>query len=745
MSKKKKKKKKKKIRGKKVNEKRSYKEKAAEKEISEKNIRRSRLWIYRIVSIVVIPLAIIFLLELGLRIAGFGFNPAPILSYKYNGKDAYRDNSRFTWRFFPRTIAREFEPFIFPAEKAKDTFRIFVMGGSAAHGVPDASFAFYRYLWVMLEKRYPGIRFEIISVTATAINSHVVREIAKDCSKRKPDLFVIYMGNNEVLGPYGPGTVFAPLSSKLSLIRLGIFFKGTRLGQLLARIAKVIGKSKKKPVVWRGLEMFLKNQVRKDDLRLESTYDHFRANLEDIIERGRDNGASVIVSTVVVNLKDCPPFASLHDRDLPASDKERWDRLCTQGMRYEQQGDYKKAKEEYLAASAMDPSYADLQFRLGRCFWHMGDYENAHTSYINARELDTLRFRADSQINRIIRETVSAAAQASQKVRLCDTESFFNKNSDHGVPGETFFYEHAHFNFKGNYLLALAIFNEVEKILPPRVKDRKAAREILSKEECLRLLACSLWDRLNIADDVLNNYIRKAPYSNQLYHDERIRRLERELTELRNRFTPEAIEESLKLYRSAVQASPQDPWLRRKYARFLLTELNQLEEAARQYRKIKELLPHFHEGYTGLGMALRGQRKLDEAVVQFQEAIRLHPFRPDVYNNLAFTYQLQGKIQQAVDYYTRTIHLNPHYTAAYTNMGLLLTEQGKVEEAVALCHKGVSMVPDSWRLHHYLGYFLFKQGNNEAAVEALRKALEIAPDASKTLALLDKILLQNSR
>lgn len=730
---------------KKVNEKIPCKENAVEKKINKNNIRRSRIWKYRIVSTVVIPLAIIFLLELGLRTIGFGFNPAPTLSCKYKGGDAYRDNFRFMWRFFPRTIAREFDPFIFPAEKAKDTFRIFVMGGSAAHGVPDASFSFYRYLRVMLEKRYPGIRFEVIGTTATAVNSHVVLEIAKDCSKRKPDLFVIYMGNNEVLGPYGAGTVFAPLSSKLSLIRWGIFFKGTRLGQLLARTAKAIGKGKKKPVVWRGLEMFLKKQVRKDDVRLESVYDHFHANLEDIIYMGRDSGTSLIVSTVAVNLKDCPPFASLHDRGLPAGDKEKWDRLYTQGTQYEQQGDFKKAKEKYLAASAVDSGYADLQFRLARCFWHMGAYENARTSYINARESDTLRFRADSRINRIIRETVSAAAQASQKVRLCDAESLFNKNSTHGLPGETFFYEHVHLNFKGNYLLALAVFNEVEKILPPRVKNRKAGSGVLSEEECLRLLACSLWDRLNIAEDVLYNYIRKAPYCNQLYHDERIRRLEMEFKELRDRFTPETMEESLEFYRSAVEASPHDPWLRRKYARFLLMELNQLEEAARQYRKIKELLPHFHEGYAGLGMVLRGQRKLDEAVVQFREAIRLHPFQADVYNNLAFTYQLQGKIHQALDCYTHTTHLNPRYTPAYTNMGLLLTEQGKVEEAVALCRKGVKVVPDSWRLHHHLGYFLFKQGNNEAAVKALSKALEIAPDASKTRALLDKILLQNSQ
>jgi len=40
-------------------------------------------------------------------------------------------------------------------------------------------------------------------------------EIAKDCAHHQADLFILYLGNNEVVGPYGAGTVFTPLSSNL--------------------------------------------------------------------------------------------------------------------------------------------------------------------------------------------------------------------------------------------------------------------------------------------------------------------------------------------------------------------------------------------------------------------------------------------------------------------------------------------------------------------------------------------------
>ena len=42
----------------------------------------------------------------------------------------------------------------------------------------------------------------------TAINSHAILPIARECARRDGDLWIIYMGNNEMVGPFGAGTVF---------------------------------------------------------------------------------------------------------------------------------------------------------------------------------------------------------------------------------------------------------------------------------------------------------------------------------------------------------------------------------------------------------------------------------------------------------------------------------------------------------------------------------------------------------
>ena len=206
------------------------------KKLSRKPITGRRLWLFRIVALTVIPALLFLLLELGLRIVGYGFPPTATIKCEVNGRTSYCDNIKFGWRFFPPNIAREFDPFVFPADKPDNTYRVFVLGASAAKGEPDSAFCFGRFLEVMLRQKYPGINFEVITVATAAINSHVVVEIAGDCARHQADLFIVDLGNNEVVGPYGAGTVFSPISSSLPLIRMGIALKATRLGQLLSLI-----------------------------------------------------------------------------------------------------------------------------------------------------------------------------------------------------------------------------------------------------------------------------------------------------------------------------------------------------------------------------------------------------------------------------------------------------------------------------------------------------------------------------
>ena len=138
-------------------------------------------------------------------------------------------------RFGPEQ-ARLPYPFSFSQTKPSDTIRIFALGESAAKGDPDPQFGISRMLQTMLTLRHPAVRFEVVNTAMTAINSHVILPIARDLTAAQGDVWVIYMGNNEVVGPFGAGTVFGPQSPPLPLIRSALALKATRTGELLDSI-----------------------------------------------------------------------------------------------------------------------------------------------------------------------------------------------------------------------------------------------------------------------------------------------------------------------------------------------------------------------------------------------------------------------------------------------------------------------------------------------------------------------------
>ena len=383
-----------------------------------------REWAIRAALMVISPIAVLGLTELLLRVAGAGFPPSFFVPVP--GKPVLIANPHFGERFFPKRLARAPAPHLLVAPKPADTYRIFVLGESAAWGVPEPGLSFGRILEVLLNERYPTIRFEVVNAAMTAINSHAILPIARDCARQSPDLFVVYAGNNEVVGPYGPGTVFTSAMNRLPLIRLSVWLWSTRTGQFFGGLLK-----RRQPLAeWRGMEMFRDKPVSRDDPRLAPMYGHFRRNLEDIVAVARHAGVPVVLSTVAVNLKDCPPFMG---------------------------------------------SAAQERFRTGQ--------------FSEARDLDELRFRADSRINAIIRDVAARTGAA-----LADAERAFGP-----TPGSDLFYEHVHLKFAGNYLLARTVAEKIDRLraaltrLPGRAPDRGA--------HAVHLLGCVPDGRSDERDD----------------------------------------------------------------------------------------------------------------------------------------------------------------------------------------------------------------------------------------------------
>jgi hypothetical protein len=153
------------------------------------NVPRSA--IFRLVAVLIgiaIPVALVLVVELALRAAGFGHPAAFYLEDRQAG--TVRPSPDFTATSFPRRLVRRPSPFVLPATKPAEGYRIFVLGASAAQGDPGPALSVARVLEVMLERSFPEVRFEVVNAALTATNSHVPVSIADDCAELDPDLFV---------------------------------------------------------------------------------------------------------------------------------------------------------------------------------------------------------------------------------------------------------------------------------------------------------------------------------------------------------------------------------------------------------------------------------------------------------------------------------------------------------------------------------------------------------------------------
>lgn len=690
---------------------------------------KRKLWLFRLIGLVLIPILFFGILEAGLRCSGYGFPCSAIIQHSLEGKAVYCHNYKFGWRFFSRSLARHFEGFVFDTHKSPETYRIFVLGSSAAAGVPAQAYNFGRMLEVMLDELYPNMNFEVHTVAMPAINSHVVVEIAKDCARHQPDLFVVYTGNNEIVGPYGPGTVFAPLSPSLPLIRANIAFKSTRTGQLLDHAMQWIASRSKTELHWGGMEMFLDKQIRYNDPALEIAYRHFEANLRDICQTGLDAGAAVIVSNVCSNLKDSPPFASLHRMDITESEKHNWQDIYQAGAALEAEGRFEEAIVRYLDAEIIDATFADLQFRLGKCYWAKGDYPNAKERYVKAREYDALRFRADNRINDIIR----AAADAEQQKNLffVDGIKAMEAASPHGITGGELFYEHVHMNFRGNYILAKAMLPHIHKALP--ALGHSAVLQDFSEEDVARYLAYTDNERAVYLSIIYLSYFVRPPFTNQLYHEQRMADTKQQIETLLGRLHKGGIQACALQHQQAIQKRPDDWQLLFQYSAFLNSGLRDVKAEEAELRKVLQRCPYY-AAYLNLGRNLFRQFRISESESILKELVNYNPSVLEAHIELASICRQRRDYQNEIGHLLRALRLDPKsMIVLYIHLANAYDKTGDPEKAIEVLYRAIRLFPEenTAQARAVLACLLYSRNDYENALKEMQSAVRINPDIRK--------------
>jgi len=409
---------------------------------SPQQLSKSRKTIYGIISIL-LPFIVLILFELILRVSGYGDDLSLFITHPDKGlENYYVPNPEIGKKYFRKMEYSAPPKDRFLKKKPSDVFRIFVMGSSTVVGFPyDNNLMFSRILSERLRDAYPGKKIEMVNTAITAINSFTFADFMPQILDQKPDAILFYEGHNEFYGAFGIGSREAVYYNP-TLIRIHLKLMNYRIYQLtvntIGHITSVFNTEDK-------VHGTLMTRIVKDanivygSKTYKAGINSFSENMSAILDMAKQKNVPVFISDLVSNLRDLKPFKSIPSDGLKGADE-----LYNAAVKFEQQGEIQKAKENYLLA----------------------------------RDYDCIRFRASSDINKIIKELAD-----KYQAHFVPTLDLFNLNSPNGIVGNNLLVEHLHPNITGQFLLSESFYMGItgSKILANEVnketeKDYKSFR-----------------------------------------------------------------------------------------------------------------------------------------------------------------------------------------------------------------------------------------------------------------------------
>jgi tetratricopeptide (TPR) repeat protein len=549
------------------------------------------------------------------------------------------------------------------------------------------------------------------------------------------------MGNNEVVGPYGPPTLPGSLYSSHRLINACITAKKEfRLGQLAARISHALHTKGKPQKKWQGMESFLASRITADDPKLPDCYRHFRDNLNDIIQTAHRSGAGVVLCTVPTNIRSCAPFGSEHKAGLTTDQLAQWDRLFQEARGLERTKDFTGALSAYEKAGQIDDFYADLAFCRGACLEALGKADEARRMFAEARDHDVLRFRADSSIQSVIRKT--AQTHAADGVRLLDLENDLSVGwildprvspadaletrgvRPHPTNEADLFVDHVHLSFRGNFLAARAALPLIREMMPQAGLREPTRSESELLALCRQRLLYDDHEQYRLAQVM---YRRKTipPFAGQIDHDVELGNLYEELIRLRR--TERGEQDTEALYVGAVQQRPLDAYLILRHGQFL-AGAGRPRDAIAVYRKALDARPFDMRIRVALAQLLAQGTLRDEAV-----KVLTSRDSPDRYGHKDALLMLgarcaeSGNVAEAAAIYEELGRMDPRNADVLANQAAAALSRNDWAAMKQYLDKALALAPNSVEVLTNMGNYFVKQKQPQAAQEWFARAVQADP------------------
>ncbi|MHB2026044.1 MAG: hypothetical protein ACYCPQ_05340 [Elusimicrobiota bacterium] len=341
----------------------------------------------------------------------------------------------------------EFRSSHFRKIKEPDTVRLCFLGESAVWGANYVEpINFPHAVNLLLNSLVPGRAIEVVNAALPGIDSLRVLDIAERMIRYHPDIFVVYMGNNE----------FYRTPPVLEVGVNDMIYRLTRWSALYYYLFKL-----KYIAAVRDQEGYRDFYRHLNYAGFEAAnFSYFEYRLRRLIALCRKNRIKLVLCTVAANEGDWPPpDQTFFSRNLAPEDKAHWRAVLAKADGDSSAGRCDRAIPLYASASRIVLE-GGAQYRYGRCLFALGRYAQARRQFQLADLYSDGRIKPE--MNALIRRVAKAGG-----IPLVDIDRAARARSPHGIigfrlaDGREFLDDDVHLSIYGQYFVAKRICQEL--------------------------------------------------------------------------------------------------------------------------------------------------------------------------------------------------------------------------------------------------------------------------------------------
>ena len=637
-----------------------------------------------------------------------------------DGKIWVTDNPFYGQTFQHPQQARSPAQNLFQKEKPEGVFRILLLGESAAMGFPRPEFGLARMLHAHLALRGASKHIEVIDGTMTLISSHLLREIAAEGLRYEPDLVLVYAGNNEVIGPYGPSAVFGYPFRSRGIIRFDRWLRrnSSLFGWLASRRIDWQFADDQR---WRGLEHFEGKSLPPNDPSLDRVSRFFESNIESIARAAGRRNIPALIALPSVNLVDWPPLLSIPQNTLSGVAQQEYDLQLDQA--YELISSQASDDALQLLAELLEryPQCANIAYAKALAWFEQGDHQAVRHWAEQACSWDGYRFRATRELS----ESLRSIANRHPTVHLVDTRSaLFQQQVNQDRP---LFLEHVHFTALGTHELARRIVPSIAEIFP-----QWGAADVSTVD--FDEIASALFYLADIESEswqAAHQFLQMTVFRGQRDHVHRMQVMlnnEQYANEAANQVSVESVQQK---YREAGATYVQPDWLLDfLYGRYLVRRGHvRLAQAPLQRVRIRK--PNHAQAYEWLGYVYYTQSDFAAAIETLEAGLAINPFMPEALNTLGLSHFRLGQTEIAERWYLEALRVDPEHSGALNNLGYLMMQSGELEEAERLLRASLSIRAEALEPKYHLALVYQYQQRWEESADLLERVTKLFPDLAR--------------